>query len=45
MNKQAVIGIRIDQTIKDKLQVEADRQQRTLSNLIQLILRTHLDKK
>jgi len=45
MNKQAIIGLRIDQSIKDKLQQEADSQQRTLSNLVQLILRSYLDKK
>lgn len=36
--KNAIIGLRIDKRLKANLQVQADKQKRTLSNLIDVIL-------
>jgi len=36
--KNAIIGLRIDKRLKENLQVQADMESRTLSNLIDVIL-------
>lgn len=44
MSDNAVICMRIDQSIKDKLKKLAKQEDRTLSNLIQRILKEHLNR-
>ena len=44
MRKTEYLTVRIDEDVKNKLKKEAVKQQRQVSNLVQMILKTAMDK-
>jgi len=42
--KTATLNLRIDPAVKDAVKIAADRQHRSVANLVQLLIREHCKK-